>query len=849
MYVKKIISVFLVSMFVLFTFTNCKAEKVPEGRIEAEIQFGYEGTVKISSGNPLVATIKNNGAAFEGELQIEIEDSMVSKVIVAQPFEIAQNATKEISIDVPVYIIQKDFTVNITSNKKKLFEDTVKATKILPPNRVVMAVVTDTPDAYRFLENTKLKSAYIDEYMYKYSSAQVTQEFATGELEDLEVLFFDSFDQIDSEDKLGFFNYVYIGHNQSLNISEDVERNLTKWMSTGNTLVIETGADYKKVNSILPESLRPVEIIGVENLQIENLWYNFSINQAIDIAKTNATTTTETEIIEVEGTQLGAKTIVGNGVIITLFVNMGLDPIASWNSKAPFIESILGTYSLNNNNQHYDPYYVSQFQYLVEQVPSEEPTPYLFMIVLLGIYIFLVAPIAYFVLKKLDKRDYAWIGIPALAAVCVVTMYVFGLGTKHNQAIMNSISVLSAKEEEPFMNITSDIMIFNNERDKLKIEWGNDENLKLNNQRDQYYRYQDPNDTNVKKTLNGKMTRGNTNIYEKYNAGLWGSTYISGDKKIPFEAKKMIKMQLNNDKVSFTVTNTTPYELESAFIKWGMGNIYVGDLEPGQEKTVEQELSKSLSTSFEIFLDQQMGLKRFDYSTSARPNKQDQIDMRTLEILLQRYVYNNYQYMPNAGLDNNIQEVKLCALNYQDVGYDIKVNDQGTENFLTNIIEITTEIEFDKGAEIKIPKGIIAPQVVYFLDDKFTTSGAFDYQANDQYYRLYEQGIIQFDYTIPFGMELSKAQIELGEVFNEEDYYNKANGQPATPKKGMEYTILNAKDNTWETIDRQADITDNKYVGVNGHILFRVDVRGEQGDYAYAQMMQAPSISIEGSVK
>jgi hypothetical protein len=836
-------------------FTNCTANKIPKGRLEVETQFGYNGTVKISTGNPLVATIKNNGPAFEGELQIEVEDSMMSKVIIAQPFEIAENATKEIAIDVPLYIIQKSFKVNVTSKEKKLYEETIKASKVLSPDRRVMAVVTDTPDAYRFLENTKISGGYVDPGMYKYAQSQyggsmvTTQETTTLELQNLEVLFFDSFDQLDSAEKLGFFNFIYIGHNQSLSISEEVENNLQKWMTAGNALVIETGADYKKTSSVLPESLNPIEISGIENKQIKNLWYSLPLDDAIDLATTNAINSIDTAIIEFEGTKVGAKTTVGNGSVITLFVNMALEPIASWNSKAPFVEAILGTYAINSNYQAIDPYYVSQFQYLVQQVPSDKQPPYIFMVIILGIYIFLVAPVAYFVLKKMDKRDFAWIGIPLLAVVCVITMYTFGLGTRHNNAIMNSISVLTAKEEESFMNVTSDIMIFNNERNKLKIEWSNNENLKLNNvQMDAYYMYNaDPNAGKTEKKITGKITRGNTNIYEKYNAGLWGSTYISGDKKIPFETKKMIKMKIIDDKVSISVTNTTPYELKDAFIQWGMGNIFIGDLAPGEEKSIDQEISKSLYVNFETFLDKEMGLKPFDYMNP--PTKEQQKDNRRFEILLQRYVYYNQQYMPTGSSNNNIDEVKLCAMNYQDVGYEIKVNDQETEDFVTNIIEITTKIAFDKGAEVRIPKGIVSPTVLYYLDDKYINIGTYEYQSYDQYYRLYEQGILEFDYQIPFGMEVSKVQIELGEVFNEQDYYNIANGQAATPKKDIKYKIFNAKDSIWEEIDRKLVITDSKYIRDDGHILFRADVRGDQGEYSYAQMMKAPSISIEGRVK
>ncbi len=42
---------------------------------------------------------------------------------------------------------------------------------------------------------------------------------------------------------------------------------------------------------------------------------------------------------------------------------------------------------------------------------------------LLAVYIFIVGPVLYLVLKKLDKREKGWIAIPALAAVFVAAVF------------------------------------------------------------------------------------------------------------------------------------------------------------------------------------------------------------------------------------------------------------------------------------------------------------------------------------------------------------------------------------------------------------------------------------------
>jgi len=842
---KKTLFVLLLSILLGIVITGCGSKKEATGQVEAEITFGYDGTVKISNGNPLVAKIKNNGAAFSGELQIEVHESTMNKIIVAQPFEIAENATKEIVLDVPLHIIQKEFKVSVVNDDDLLYEESIKATKILSPERKVMAVITDTPDTYRFLENIKL-------YMYNpYSEKYARSTYPAGnsdmDAENIEVLFFDTFDQLDTEEKLGFFNYIYIGHNQSINITEEAEANIQSWIEDGNTMIIETGADYKKTNSILPSSLNPVVISSADKTEINNLWYNLSLNHTVDLAKVD--NTESGEAISFDNHQVATLTRIERGSILTLLVNMGQEPIASWNSKAPFIENLIASYA--HNTEYFDPYYESQYQYMAQQVPTDKEPPYLFMVIALGLYILLSAPILYFILKKMDKRDYAWLSIPAMALLCILALYLFGSGTRYTKGIMNSISVLTADAADDVMKVTSDIVIFNNKKGALTIEWDKDENIKIDkDMNDPYYSYTyDPNVSEQEKTLTGKLTFGDPLRFEKYNTSLWSSVYIMADKTIPFKVEKMVTVELQDNEISIKVKNTTPYALKNTFVQWGQGYIFIGDLEPGEEKTAKEQIDKALFSNFETFIDKKMGLKYIDYS--KQPTKEDQENMRKMELLMQRYVYYAYQMpYPNEKDVIDIEKIKLCALNNQHIGYSITVNNEDTENYATNIIEITSKLEFEKGSIVTFPFGIITPTVSYYLDDELQTMGGYEYQAYDQYYRFYEQGIVYLDYHVPESIEMTKATINLGSVYNEQDYYNHSNGQPATAKT-VQYQLLNPKTGSWEDVDQVVNISDSQYIDEKGNISIRVDLREEQSsaNYSYAQMMKVPNISIEGSVE
>ncbi|MBC7960592.1 MAG: hypothetical protein H7X94_12035, partial [Vallitaleaceae bacterium] len=745
--------------------------------------------------------------------------------------------------------------VRVASDHNTLYEKTISAKKVLSPNQHVMAVVTDTPDAYRFLENTKTTLMQQAAYMEK---AVATDVYQAVETEELEVIFLDSFSALNSEEKLSYFDYIYLGHNQSLSISEEEERVIGDWIEAGNCFVIETGSDYEKANSILPKSLNPLQVDSTENVYIGTIWKDILLEDEIDVATSSNLTEADYYFQQEGEAVIGAVNIKESGSILTLMINFGLEPLASWNSKAPLMSALLQGAKILDTQMVGDPYRSyggSPYQYMLQQVPVDKKTPYTMIFVVFLIYILFVAPISYFILKKMDKRDLAWITIPVMAILCFATLYIFGGNTRYTQAITNSISILTAHTDDLVMNIQSDMAIFNNQKDKLTVEWDSKETINFNyGQGDMYYsgHYVDPSQQ-TKKKVTGKITYGNPLKYEKYNAPLWSTTFLTAQKQIPFDNKdKMIQMSLSNDRATITVKNTTPYILDNAFLQWGQGFIFIGDLNPGEQKEVQKSLSAMLPTPFEKFLQAEMNFTPYDYTKS--PTSEDLAGQRIYDFLMQRYVY-TVQVTPQMTANSTFDQIKLCAMNRQAIGYDLTVNGDDTEDYALNLIEISTGLKFEPGASINIPAGIITPETTYFLDEQMSMTGSFDFQTYDQYLRFYEQGIANFSFSLPEDILLIKAHLEFSDVYGEQDYYNSQNGVTATPKTGITYKILNVEDNVWEEAGKIVDL-DQSYLSLEGKIIVQVDLRSQEiatgqdpKAYSYTQMMKLPLISIEGSVQ
>ncbi len=76
------------------------------------------------------------------------------------------------------------------------------------------------------------------------------------------------------------------------------------------------------------------------------------------------------------------------------------------------------------------------------QLPTLALPPIQGLIALLGAYILLIGPINYLVLKRLDRREWAWVTMPALIVAFAVAAYGFGSFLRGSEVIVNEVAIV-----------------------------------------------------------------------------------------------------------------------------------------------------------------------------------------------------------------------------------------------------------------------------------------------------------------------------------------------------------------------------------------------------------------------
>ena len=142
---------------------------------------------------------------------------------------------------------------------------------------------------------------------------------------------------------------------------------------------------------------------------------------------------------------IAAEASYGRGSVVLL----GFDPAVPWIADSSAGDALWHQLLPQTSGPVLNPLAItddSQIVYALQNLPSVDLPPIEQLFVLLVAYIVLIGPINYLILRRLDKREWAWVTIPALVAVFAVGSYGLGATLKGSDVIVNQITVVRAAE-------------------------------------------------------------------------------------------------------------------------------------------------------------------------------------------------------------------------------------------------------------------------------------------------------------------------------------------------------------------------------------------------------------------
>ena len=619
-----VLLLFAITLLVL-PLSSAAAQTTP-GTISMEITPAFEGHFKYGEWLPLWVELENNGADVNGELQVSIAGNNSLQYVV--PVELPAGARKRL----PVYVLPNNFSrqllVSLVSGGETLAAQKIQ---IQPhPNLVFMTgIASPQRDALALIEAAEFPGMRRERVTVDVPLALLPERFEG--LRSLDMLILNDVD--------------------TSTLTPDQLRALESWVAQGGRLVIGGGVGAQKTVSGLPPALFPAEIGGVSRMDFVSGLVNFvggetPITVPGPFLVTDLQTRSGEQLDLSGGRQLasqGGRPLlvewrVGNGYVDFSALDLSGAPFNAWSGTAPFWSALLGSWAAYPDWLPADvsarQQFASNMPYTLSNLPMLDLPSARSLALLLGVYILLVGPINYLVLRRRKKLHLAWITIPAITLIFSIAAFGMGYLLHGTDIFLNKIAVIylqpsGSARVDTFVGLFSPAQ----RAYEVQVRGGG-----LLSPLSPYYDPWTSFETPGGQTTGGVLTlvQGDPGYMRGLSVGQWSlqSFWTEGQ---PMEFGQLdADIRLTDSGLEGTLRNNSERTLADAAILMGNQFARLGDLQPGAEASFSLDLSSlsqpnfSSPLSYSLFQDQ--------LSTQPGP-QQRQADVRRsiVEALFERY--------------------------------------------------------------------------------------------------------------------------------------------------------------------------------------------------------------------
>jgi hypothetical protein len=282
----------------------------------------------------------------------------------------------------------------------------------------------------------------------------------------------------------------------------------------------------------------------------------------------------------------------GKGHVLYVNFDVTEEPLASWQENRTLWKNLLNHYRMweitpRTDNRH-------ELTYMSQEIPGVQ-TPSVGLLVLLWAgYILLISPVLYIVLKKKDRREWAWGIVPAAAISISLGMLLIGgkLVARDNLTYSVSLVEITNDQSATIFNSTS---FLKKSGGTINVELEDGYMLTGMNSPD------GRGDTTITIRSKGEQEKQLLTFeHVPYLTQKGVSVKGSSDNFGAFD----IHLSVEGDQLKGHVTNDTRLNMKEAFIFLGREKYPIGPLKRGESKTIDLNLREHHDLQGEIWPDQ-----------------------------------------------------------------------------------------------------------------------------------------------------------------------------------------------------------------------------------------------------
>jgi hypothetical protein len=439
---------------VILSVWACGAAVAQETGPTMQVEVGFDGYCRSNGWCPVRVVLSNEGADIEGELQAAIRDGLD---VYAKRVVLPAHSRKAYFL----YLPSDDYS---SSSRSLLTVQLVARNKVLSSKQVRMAWIEESDRLYGVASSDPSALNFLSDV------APVGSEAIVAHL-DLETL---------PPDPLGWegLDALILNDVDTAALAGEPRQALETWVVHGGHLIVGGGAGAARTVAGLADpsagsghGLLPVVIGGtrsVDDLWALGEWLGTSVDEG-PYAVTEVDLRGGEALIRQEDLVLLSRRSYGAGKVDFLAFDAGLKPFARWEDNARLWEWIVGSVAT-------DPQWLRltvrdgySAREAVNAIPGLKHPSTLHILAFMLVYTLLIGPVNYIVLRKLDRRELAWLTIPALVLGFTACAYMTGFQLRGTKAIVHRLAAVYVPEGARTGRVSQVVGIFSPRRAKYDV--------------------------------------------------------------------------------------------------------------------------------------------------------------------------------------------------------------------------------------------------------------------------------------------------------------------------------------------------------------------------------------------
>lgn len=413
--------------------------------ITLEAHAGFDGYYKDARWMPVRILVANDGPDARGTLQVSVPRGNTSELAIARQVELPTQSRREIYLYVPTEGFVSSLQISLVDGRDELARVSARVSQVSSTD-LLYGVLAGAGTAYNVLGDVEPLSggAYVAEL----------------ELADLPPTSF-PWQSLD---------VLVISDVDTGALSPEQRVALTGWVAAGGRLLVAGGPTWQRTTAGLMDVL-PLVPSGTQNIADLAPLAAFAAGSVPPGSSVVATGTLAPDAVVLAaagGAPLIAARRLGFGQVVFLAADPAFDPLRQWDGLEGLFRNILtGTAERPSWAGGLRSWYSARDA--VNALPGLS-YPSAFQICgFLGFYLLAVGPLNYLVLRRLKRRELAWLTIPGIVVLFSVGAYLTGYQLRGASAILHRLAVVQVWPDAEYAQVDGLVGLFSPQRSDFDL--------------------------------------------------------------------------------------------------------------------------------------------------------------------------------------------------------------------------------------------------------------------------------------------------------------------------------------------------------------------------------------------